>query len=265
MDTSAGYVEVDGARVYFESQGSGDPVVLLHGGLVDSRLWDDQMPALAPRFRTVRVDLRGYGDSEAQPVPFSLVDDLDAVFAHLGIVRASLVGLSAGGGLAVEFALARPGAVDRLVLVGPGLPGFDWSEGIEELDAAVGRAIESGDIETAVEHTVDYWTVARREKPSVDPSVLGRVRAMSRQLFEGPDLDEFELRDRTVITRLSEISVPTLLVVGEQDVDDIVGIADLIERDVPDVRRETIPGGHHPNLDSPARFNELLLSFLSAS
>lgn len=260
-----GYVEVDGARLPFEEQGSGNAVVLLHGGLVDRRLWDEQMPALARRFRVVRVDLRGFGDSEAQPVPFSPVDDLDAVLAHLGIVRASLVGLSAGGGLAVEFVLAHPDAVDRLVLVGPGLPGFDWSEEMDELDAAIERAIENGDIDAAVEHTVDYWTVARRKKSSVDPSVLERVRVMSRPLFEGPNLDEFELRDRTIIMRLSEISVPTLLVVGEQDVEDIVRIADLIERDVPDVRRETIPGGHHHNLDSPDRFNELVLSFLSVS
>jgi 3-oxoadipate enol-lactonase len=91
---------------------------------------------------------------------------------------------------------------------------------------------------------------------------LERVRAMSRQLFAGPDLDEFERRDLTIIGRLGEVAAPTLLIVGEQDVDDIHRIAEVIERDVPNVRREAIPGGHHPNLDSPQKFNELVLSFL---
>jgi pimeloyl-ACP methyl ester carboxylesterase len=257
-----GYVDVDGARLYFESGGRGHPVVLLHGGLVDGRSWDEQMPVLAERHRVVRVDLRGYGRSEAEPVSFSLVDDLDRVLSHLNLERVSLVGLSAGGGLAVEFALAHPDAIERLVLVGPGLPGFDWSEGMERLDADIERALESLDIDAAVEFTIDYWTVARRDKSTVDPSVLERVREMSRQLFEGPDIEEFERRDRTIIRRLSEISAPTLLIVGEQDVADIHRIAEIIERDVPNVRRESIPGGHHPNLDSPQRFNELVLSFL---
>lgn len=258
----SGYVDVDGARLYFESHGAGGPVVLLHGGLVDGRLWDEQMPVLAARHRAIRIDLRGYGKSEAEPVSFSHVDDLDRALSHLALERVSLVGLSAGGGLAVEFALAHPDKVERLVLVGPGLPGFDWTDGIERLVADVERALESGDIEAAVEHTIDYWTVARREKSSVDPSVLERVRAMSRRLFEGPDLDEFERRDPTIIKRLSEVSAPALLIAGEQDVADIHRIADIIERDVPNVRRESIPGGHHPNLDSPDRFNELVLSFL---
>lgn len=238
-------------------------MLLLHGGLVDRRLWDEQMPVLAERHRAIRIDLRGYGKSEADPVPFSLVDDLDAVLSHHAIQRVSLVGLSAGGGLAIEFALAHPDKVQRLVLVGPGLPGFEWSDGMADLDVAIGRALATGDVAAALEETIDYWTVARREKSSVDPSVLERVRAMSRQLFAGPDLDEFERRDLTIIGRLREVAAPTLLIVGEQDVDDIHRIAELIERDVPNVRRESIPGGHHPSLDSPQKFNDLVLSFLA--
>jgi pimeloyl-ACP methyl ester carboxylesterase len=221
------------------------------------------MLVLAERYRVVRVDLRGYGKSRAERVPFSLVDDLLAVMKQLGIARASLVGLSAGGGLAAEFALAHPDMVESLVLIGPGVPGFDWSDGMEQLSADVGRAMEAGDVDAALEHTVDYWTVARRDKATVDASVLRRVRDMSRQLFENDDIDEFEERDRTVIDRLGEIQVPTLLIVGEHDVDDIMRIADKIESEVVGVRRATIPGGHHPNLDSPEAFNELLLEFLA--
>jgi pimeloyl-ACP methyl ester carboxylesterase len=121
--SASGFAEVNGTRLYYESAGEGPAVVLVHGGLVDSRLWDAQVGPLSKRLRVVRYDLRGFGRSADAHAPFSHLEDLRALLDFLKIERASLVGLSLGGIIAADFALEHPERVDRLVLVGPGLRG----------------------------------------------------------------------------------------------------------------------------------------------
>ena len=102
---ASGFAEVNGTRLYYETAGRGLEVVLIHGGLVDSRLWDAQVGPLSKRFRVVRYDLRGFGRSAAADGPFSHLEDLRALLDFLKIERASLVGLSLGGIIAADFAL----------------------------------------------------------------------------------------------------------------------------------------------------------------
>ncbi len=122
-DAASGFAEVNGTRLWYETAGKGSTVVLVHGGLVDSRLWDDQMKELAKRHRVVRYDLRGYGKSAAPTADFSPVEDLRALLAFLKVERATVVGLSLGGIIAADFALEHPRMTEGLVLVGAGLRG----------------------------------------------------------------------------------------------------------------------------------------------
>src|SRR5918911_1083992 len=119
----SGFAEVNGARLYYEAEGRGPAVVLIHGGLVDSRLWDAQMKPLSKHFRVVRYDIRGYGRSPAPTGEYWPHEDLRALLDYLKIGRATIVGLSLGGIVAADFALEYPDRVDRLVLVGSGLRG----------------------------------------------------------------------------------------------------------------------------------------------
>src|SRR3954463_6383416 len=119
----SGFAEVNGARLYYEAMGEGTAVVLVHGGLVDSRLWDAQMKPLSKHFRVVRYDIRGYGRSPAPTGEYYPHEDLRALLDYLKIDKATLVGLSLGGIVAADFALEQPARVERLVLVGSGLRG----------------------------------------------------------------------------------------------------------------------------------------------
>jgi pimeloyl-ACP methyl ester carboxylesterase len=112
------------AGLFYEVSGAGDPVVLIHAFSVDRRMWAPQIAALERRFRVVRYDLRGHGNSAAPSTPYSAHDDLRSVLDALGITRATLVGLSAGSTLAIDFAIAYANRVERLVLASPGLNGF---------------------------------------------------------------------------------------------------------------------------------------------
>ncbi|HEX6747878.1 MAG TPA: alpha/beta fold hydrolase [Longimicrobium sp.] len=122
-----GRIAVDGGTLYYESQGSGPAVVLLHGGRMDLRSWDAQAGALAPGFRVIRYDAGGHGRSTAPLDPPSQTEHVTRVLDHLGVQRAHVVGLSMGGGAALDFAFRHPERVESLVLVStsgppPGIP-----------------------------------------------------------------------------------------------------------------------------------------------
>jgi alpha-beta hydrolase superfamily lysophospholipase len=118
-----GRVRVDGAELYYEVVGEGRTLVLLHDGLLDRRVWDDQFVAFSRLYRTIRYDRRGYGKSSAPDRPFSDVSDLQRLLRHLGTAQAYLLGMSNGGKVALELALEHPEMAAALVLVGPSLGG----------------------------------------------------------------------------------------------------------------------------------------------
>ena len=118
-------VDVNGARLWYDEAGSGQTVLLLHGGLGDSGLWEPVVPLLAERFRTIRIDLRFFGRSTGPAMPWSWQEDVVGVLDELGIERAALVGLSLGGRIALDVALAHPDRLWAVVGVAPGLAGHD--------------------------------------------------------------------------------------------------------------------------------------------
>ncbi len=113
---AVGTLPVTGGQLYYEVQGEGAPLVLLHAGGVDSKMWDAQFNYLSQQFRVVRYDQRGFGRSPKAEQSFYPVDDLYQLMQHLGIKRASLIGSSMGSGVALNFALEHPEMVEKLVL-----------------------------------------------------------------------------------------------------------------------------------------------------
>ena len=257
-------MEVNGARLWYEEAGSGPALVLLHGHLIDSGQWDGQFAAFTRVFRTVRYDARGFGRSDLPAGPFSFSDDLRGLLDRLGIDRASLVGCSGGGATIIDFALADPGMVDALVLVGSSLSGFPFSGELPQALVERRGALERGDVDRAVELGLRVWTDGPRRPEQVDAGVRERTREMmARQdLRPDPHADAHWV-EPPAASRLAEIGAPTLAVVAEHDLPGLHAIAALVAREVPGARREVIAdAGHHPNMEHPAAFNELVLSFL---
>jgi pimeloyl-ACP methyl ester carboxylesterase len=120
-------LQVPGGELYFEVEGAGIPVVLVHGLALDARMWDDQVPALAGVATVVRYDLRGFGRSSRDAsTPYSHAGDLWLLLDHLGVGEAVLVGLSMGGRIVVQAALVAPERVRALVLLDAVLDGVPW-------------------------------------------------------------------------------------------------------------------------------------------
>ena len=255
--------------LYSELAGEGPPVVLIHEGICDSRMWAPQWESFPRAHRTIRYDLRGYGRSPVASGPYSHARDLLALFGKLELERASLVGVSVGGRIALEVALARPDLVDALVLVGSGLPGHAWSEVTASVWADEEAAFERGDLDEAVELVLRLWVDGPRRSPDeVDPRVRELVRTMQRTAYElersagGAAHEELLVPD--LAKRLAEVTAPTLVLAGDEDVPDIHAIADRLASEIPGGRRASIAStAHVPSLERPAEFDELVLGFLA--
>ena len=264
-----GFASVPGGRLYYEETGGGPAVVLGHAGIADHTMWDEQVGPFSERYRVVRYDLRGFGRSSAPETDYAPHDDLQALLAHLDIDHAALVGASMSGGIAVDFALAYAEMLWALVPVAAGIDGYDWSadESLQRFGAEEKAAVEAGEIDRAVELNVRLWVDGPGRTPDrVDHAVREKVRRMQRAIFErGEPVGQPLPLEPLAITRLENIRVPTLAIIGDQDTRALLDITDLIARRVPGARKAVIKDtAHVPNMERPQEFNRLVLDFLAS-
>ena len=224
-------------------------VVLLHSALGDSRLWRRQVDVLRPRFDVVAPDLPGWGATPLPTEPFSIVDGVAAE------LPAALVGNSFGGAVALRTALAHQDKVERLVLVGAGLPAWDWTTEMRDYFSAEEDAIEAGDLDAATEVNLEFW---------VAPAHRDEVRPQQRRALElQTEHDEPEVL-WPEMAPLSTLQIPTLVIVGADDKADFLAIAHHLAEEIPDSDLAIVPGaGHLVGIDQPEELNALLLEFLT--
>jgi 3-oxoadipate enol-lactonase len=265
----SGYVAIDTGRLYYEAAGTGTPVILIHGGNLDRRMWDDQFALLQKQFRVIRYDARGYGRSSPADDPFAAHDDLAALLRGLSLTRASVVGLSLGGRIAMDFALAHPEMVDRLVLAAPGISGGNWAPDGDTLwipeAIAAGRRGDSVGVALA---WLKSAYINSALKPPAQAARLTQISVDNARYWMGIVRHQDVEREANppAAGRLRELKAPILLLVGSADTPFILDVARAITAEAPNVRRVDLPGiGHMINLEAPERFNTEVLQFLSAS
>lgn len=267
--------KINGAEIFWESAGEGSDVLLIHAGVADGRMWDQLFSVLAKKFRSIRYDMRGFGRSTFPGGPYSHVADLDGLFRAADVDSAAVVGASVGGQIAIDFALVHLGKVTGLVLAASALGGHEWSRMVQEFGGAEDAALDARDIDAAVELNLRLWVDGpRRGQDAVSPEVRERVRQMQRVAFEKqlvaydqtpPPMPVDEL-DPPAAYRLGEIQVPTLVIVGDQDVPDFREIADRMAGDIPNAKKvEMNDAAHMLTLEKPAEFNDHVLKFLEGA
>jgi len=267
MHMSTGTAEVNGASIRYEILGEGDPLVLVHAGIADSRMWEPQMEEFARRYRVIRYDARGFGRTPSVAGPYSHHEDLRGLLNHLGIKRATFVGCSMGGGVILDFALSYPEAVAAFVLVGSAIGGFNPDvEPPKEWDELV-AADEAGDLKQISELEVRMWVDGPGQGTSrVETEIRDLVREMNLIALRNEDseLGEAMELEPPAADRLHEIQAPALVIVGDLDQPKIIQGADLLSRSIPEVRKVVMPGtAHLPNMERPEEFNRIVLDFLA--
>ena len=249
-------VDVNGARLWYDEAGQGEAVLLVHGGLGDSGLWEGVVPLLAGSFRTLRTDLRFYGRSAGPNVPWSWEGDVLGMLDELRIERTALVGLSLGGRIAVDVALAAPERLWALALVAPGLGGHEVDPFSEGQNERYELAEAEGDAEAAMAIEFEIWAPL---------GVDDRIRALWNETPSVNTLPEGVEPRRTndAKQRLGELSVPTLVVTAAHDPAVFREIGPLIAREAPNARHVELDSDHYVTLREPELVARTLLEFLS--
>jgi pimeloyl-ACP methyl ester carboxylesterase len=258
---------INGARINYERSGAGFPVIFLHAGIADSRMWEPQVPAFAKQFDVIRPDLRGFGKSELPPDPWSPVEDLLALIDDLGLKPVHLIGCSMGGALAIDFALEHPERLSKLVLVGSAIHGFSGRPEHAHLYAESAAARKSGDLD-ALKEALMYLTLDGPARPRgyvAEPLRTLFLDMNKRQLSADFEKAPPRWSEPPAATRLNEITAPTLVMIGDRDLPNVLEVADLLVESIPDARKAVInDAAHLPNLEHPEEFNRLVLDFLQA-
>ena len=271
LNIETGFVEVNGANLYFERAGAGPPLIMIHAGIADCRMWDHEFTALADSYQTLRFDMRGYGRSLPAAGEFNIQDDLDGLLAALDIpAPIILMGCSMGGGLAIEFALAQPEQVSALLLVGSDPRGFEgdaaWPD---ELIAQSEAAFEQGKVDEVAELDMQIWfDGVGRSRDDVDPAIRAKAFEMARQVtvHELSGIGEHKRKTAEVSTaqRLTELTMPALVIIGEKDLPYLHQAADYMAEQLPRARKLILPNAAHlPNMEHPALFEASIREFLA--
>jgi 3-oxoadipate enol-lactonase len=252
------HVDVNGARLWVEEDGSGPAVLFVHGGLGDLRLWEPQARALATRFRCIRYDLRFWGRSESPGVEFSSVDDAIGLLDALGVDRAAIVGLSLGGGLALDVTLAHPDRVWALVHVAAGVSGMPVDAYGAEQGAAYEEAEARGDLAAMMAIDFAAWAPL-----GVDDELreLWHATPDARGVPDGAK----PLPPEPAAERLEQVAAPTLVIVPAYDPPAQREVGATVARRVPGAQLVEVDSDHYLTLREPDRVTAAIESFLTAS
>jgi len=254
------YARVSGVRLYYEIEGEGPTVLLLHPVGLDLTCWDSQVEAFVPRFRVLRVDLRGHGRSDAPPPPYTLggfAADVHLLLHQLQLVPAHGVGLSLGGMVAQVLAIEHPGDVCSLVLADTN---STLSPEARRVMVERGEAAKRGGMASLVESTIARWFT---------PGFMGSdIVARCRERLLADDVEGWmatwqAISELDTEPRLREIRVPTLVIAGEADASVAVSRAQAMADRIPGSVFYVVPGAPHmAPLERPDLFNPPVLEFL---
>jgi 3-oxoadipate enol-lactonase len=261
---------------YYDEVGTGEPVVLLHAAVADSRQWDVQVPAFARRYRVIRYDMQGFGQTPAASSPLTRADELLALMDQLAIPKAHLVGVSNGGSAALDFSVQHPDRVGALVLVAPGISGLRLAdiggdEAIFEFDAAQEEreqaAVAAGDFASATDVSLQTWLAGYgRQLADMSPSIVTPIREITQHAIRrgvgrapAPEISPGAAH------RLQSVSAPTLFIIGEYDLPNVRAMTEFAARNIAGAQVvEFANAAHWLNVEYPTRFNQVVLDFLAA-
>jgi pimeloyl-ACP methyl ester carboxylesterase len=245
-------------KLHVETAGDGAPVVFLHAGICDGRMWDEPFARLAARHRVVRCDLRGFGRSPAARAPYAHRRDVTAMLRELGVAGACVVGASMAGRIALEVALDAPELVERLVLVGAAGGGETPAEALRAAWVEVDELVRRGELSRANQLELDLWLDGA---PDAVRASVGEMNGAI--LARQAENDDEEARTPGVEAELERVAVPTLVIAGDRDQPHVLENARRFAARIPGAELVVLPGvAHLPSLERPDEFARLMGAFL---
>ncbi len=265
MTSTDDFLETGGARIRYVVEGEGPAVVLIHAGVADLTMWDAEAAVLRDRYRVIRYDTRGYGQTRTEAVPFSTRADIAALLDHLGEERAHVVGLSRGGSIALDFTLEYPERVRTLTVVAGGVTGDESPLEDAAMWEDVERMYEARDWAHIADWETAYWADGPGQPADRVPAIHARVHAwildnLRAELEEGQP----QPLDPPAAAQLGDLKAPLLAILGTLDDPGTIDSMRHLAASVPGSRLEEVEAAHMVNLEHPEWFQGLLLEHLAS-
>ena len=257
-----GFINIGADKIYYEYSGEGDVIILIHDGVLNNEVWDEQFSKFSKSYKVIRYDRRGYGRSSAATESYSNVDDLNTLFEHLLVKKAWLFGISSGGRLAIDFTLEHPDKVNGLVLVGAVVGGFSNTSHFYT---------RGGHLPMNITDEIKLLTYYVSQDPyeiysgnaAARKKALNLIKEFPPKSNSTGNLEQINRAKIPSYRRLNEIKVPALVLVGEFDIPDVHAHAGVIGAGILNSERDIIPkSGHLIPLEQPELFDKRVESFL---
>jgi len=261
-----GFATVEGGEIYYEVSGTGEPLIFIHGNAGDRRHWDHQFLPLAIKYKVVRYDVRGYGNSSLPETgqPYSDTRDLGRLMDHLEIEQAHIIGWSMGSGIAVDFSITHPNRVLSLISVGPWVNGYR-SENATAMSRDMGQVVRQIR-ERGIEFGADEWMKAPFFVSTVSRDSSGEeFHEIARDYSWWSFLNSAQIDPITppAIERLNSIELPTLILTAENDIPACLEVSELLETEINGAIRVVMDGtGHLLHMEKPLEFNAHIVEFI---
>lgn len=257
---------INGIEIDYRDEGAGVPVVFIHAFPLNQSMWDEQVSQLREHCRTITLDLRGFGRSEAPQDPFSIDEmaaDVRGLMSILNIDRAVLVGLSMGGYVTLAFYRSYPDAVRAMVLADT-RASADTSDARERRLKSAQKAEAEGSAAIANDMIpLLLGDTTLNTRPGTVDRVRSMIEANAPRVIAGAQRAMADRRDST--DALPNIEIPVMIIFGAEDKLTSAGEAESLRTNIKEARLGLIEAaGHLPNIERPAEFNALLTEFISS-
>lgn len=265
LSNNKGTFHAKGADIYYETQGKGENLLFIHAGIADCRMWDSEFNNMSKYFRTIRIDLPGYGLSNFTGEEYSYNEILNEVLDYLNAENTYIVAASFGGKIALDYVLSNQDKCWGMVLMAPAVSGWEDSQFMLDYYEEEDKLSQADEFEKIAVLNFNTWILRNRHVDAVKQDIRDLVIDMQmKSLMKGePDSKSVEIEEEEMILKLKNIKIPVLVVIGDNDMEDFQNIANLIHKEIGTSKKIIMENASHlANLEYPKVFESILLEFL---
>lgn len=260
----SGYLQIDNSRLYYEVFGKGEPLVLIHAGVTDSRMWNFQINDLSKKFKVIRFDQRGFGKSSIPDISYDPILDLLILLDSCKVNKVHLVGISLGALQAIDFAIKYPERIKTLIISGASFPDWPLPEDVLEKHIEFTRYVYENGPDSAINRmlTDPFWSKSIPDRKYMEGRQLYmQILKENKQSFTV----DWQLRKLSMglKEKLKDINCPVLMFRPGNEMPSIIPINDTIKDKVPEIEIAEISDvSHLLNMEKPKDFNRRIIEFI---
>jgi pimeloyl-ACP methyl ester carboxylesterase len=259
------YFQSHSGKIYYEDVGKGNTIVFIHGWTLDFRMWQPQVDFFKSNYRCINIDLNGYGGSSIPKNNYDYSETLHELIEYLHLQKFSIIGLSMGAYICLNYAIKHQSGLSKLVLLSPTIPGVQFSEKFNAYLEEIYSAGMVGNLDQAKKLWLDSPIFATLKNNHPENFLLLSCMIKDYTGWDISSVAPTEVEAKNNLSDLVKLNVPTFVITGELDGSDFINNGQLLVKTLPQVKLESVKKSSHlVNLEFPNIVNKLIADFLES-